>query len=142
MLKSVVKQWEKNKHKIRERFLVSDIPNSYVDLVKFLFRNVLTAVEEGTHYDTEGITVVDDGDSQGTLIFIIPMDTYQPTISEYMMTYVFYGSCSGCDALESILCDDGDREQQISDLTSLCLNLVQNTRYLDYKMNTEDAISE
>jgi hypothetical protein len=48
------------------------------------------------------MTVIDDGDYQGTQIFIIPTDTYQPSVKDYVMTDTYYGSCSGCDTLQAI----------------------------------------
>lgn len=48
--------------------------------------------------DVERIHQIDDGDWQGTLVFVIAAVGYQP--NAYWVTKVGYGSCSGCDALE------------------------------------------
>lgn len=65
-------------------------------------------------------------------MYLIPFKTYQPCEYEYLMTYVNYGSCSGCDTLESIL-SDGEYNskvptvQQLKDYMSLCRDLINNT---------------
>lgn len=84
----------------------------------------------GKEWDAENITVVDNGDYQGTQLFLIPRDTYQPSESEYLMTYVGYGSCSGCDTLQAIQdwsIDDRLLEpEQVEDFMKLCKDLVTN----------------
>lgn len=50
----------------------------------------------------ENITAVNDGDYQGTLIFLIPTRTSQPGAGDYLMTDISYGSCSLCDTLQAI----------------------------------------
>ena len=73
---------------------------------------------------------MDNGDYQGTLLFLIPCDTYQPSEYEYLLTYVGYGSCSGCDALMSIQSDGDYGEKltngQVRDIMCLCLNIIAN----------------
>jgi hypothetical protein len=73
------------------------------------------------------ITVIDNGDYQGTQIFIIPLDEYQPDISSYVYTHTYYGSCSGCDTLQGISTYDDDEpsEEQIKDYMELALHLLQ-----------------
>ena len=54
----------------------------------------------------------------------------QPSESEYLMTYVGYGSCSGCDTLQAIQdwsIDDRLLEpEQVEDFMKLCKDLVTN----------------
>ena len=82
----------------------------------------------GDTYDKEKITLIDNGDYQGTQLFMIPLDTYQPSASEYLLTYVSYGSCSGCDTLLSIQdWNDGKlTDSQVKDFMGLCKDLVCN----------------
>lgn len=62
-------------------------------------------------------------DYQGTLLYMIPFDTYQPNESEYLMTYVGYGSCSGCDTLQYIqMCVNKD-DLCINDFMTLCRDI-------------------
>lgn len=71
---------------------------------------------------------IDDGDYQGTLIYLIPFNSYQPDPEDYRMTFAWYGSCSGCDALQSAQSwGDGKlTEQQVKDFMSICKDLICN----------------
>ena len=104
---------------------------SYEDLVKITFETIYNSYEESDHdkLDLDAITVIDNGDYQGTLLFVIPYKCYQPSESEHIMTYIGYGSCSGCDALEAAKDWSGIEkltEQQISDFMNICKDLVCN----------------
>ena len=78
--------------------------------------------------DCEKISVVNNSDYEGTLLFLIPFNTYQPDASEYLITYVDYGSCSCCDTLERIrMYESGaPSEQQVADFMKLCKDIVTN----------------
>ena len=75
--------------------------------------------------DPERIHEIDDGDYQGTLVYIIGDDSYQP--NQYWYVRIAYGSCSGCDTLESIRNYDGGppKESQVDDYMTLCLHIIQ-----------------
>lgn len=136
MLKFCVEQWNKNKDKLME-----DIKNNYVEYNNSNYINLVKKVvdiifNEGNNsyyqFDSKNITEIDNGDYQGTLLYMIPKKTYQPSEDEYLMTFVNYGSCSGCDTLQAIQTwNFGDEEvasnEFIDDMMALCLNLVQNT---------------
>jgi hypothetical protein len=98
----------------------------YSDIVRI----VIDAIHED-HGDQNpnAISEIDDGDYQGTLLFVIPEDTYQPY--DYWYVRVFYGSCSGCDTLQSILYESDSKEQQINDLFTLALHIFQWLKKLD-----------
>lgn len=135
MLKFCVEQWDKNKEKLRkdiENNLKDYNSNSYDYMVKKVVELIFN--DENSNYsetfDHENITEIDDGDYQGTLLYVIPKKTYQPSEHEYLMTYVGYGSCSGCDTLQAIQEWDSDninKDQFIKDIMELCLDIVQNT---------------
>lgn len=139
MLKFCVEQWDKNKGKL-ERDIQENISKYnelyYKDLVKKVVSLVLndTDVDYNDDWDSENITEIDNGDYQGTLLYLIPLKTYQPSESEYLMTYVGYGSCSGCDTLQSVQMwyfdedevDNKNKEKFVKDMMDLCLNLIQN----------------
>ena len=89
-LRTLTHNWEDElTYKKMVQGLVNIIINPYIDELETL--------------DADLMTVIDNGDYQGTEIFIIPEDTYQPSIDEYVYTYVAYGSCSGCDTLLNAL---------------------------------------
>lgn len=137
MLKILYEKWEKNREALKSA--ISRIPDvselEYKDLVKLTFSAIYndgddTDIPYG--YKSLGldhITMIDNGDYQGTLLFLIPFKTYQPSESEYLMTYVGYGSCSGCDTLLSIVDYQYGpaTERQVSDLLALCKDIVTNT---------------
>lgn len=135
MLKILVKKWDKNKEKLRK--VLSETINciEYKDLVKLTFSTIYNDGDESFEYpyrelNCNRITEIDNGDYQGTLLFLIPFKTYQPCEYEYLMTYVNYGSCSGCDTLLAITDDNWNRrfsDKQVSDLLILCKDIITNT---------------
>ena len=137
MLQDIIKQWDANKARLEEYFKTTEQKEycvSYLDIVKKIFELVLTE----KHYQPEKITVVDDGDYQGTQIFLIPEGTYQPSVDEYIITHTYYGSCSGCDTLQGINgYEDGlPTDEQVKDYMVLALHLVQRMKRLkDEKSN-------
>lgn len=135
MIKFCVMQWDKNKNRLQEALKDDCSLNScnYLYLVKKVVELVLNDEKAENSYeyekwDFDRITEINDGDYQGTLLFLIPRRTYQPGAGEYLMTYSYYGSCSGRDALQAIQ-DWGDNpptEAQLRDYMSLCLHLIEN----------------
>lgn len=133
MLDYVVKQWDANKHLLEEYF--KNTPQSEYDSYKAILEKIyeLVVIEKnGDEMDYKKMTVIDDGHYQGTLIFITPTNTYQPSEENYLITHVYYGSCSGCDTLEAIHhYDDGlPSEKQVRDYMMLALHLIQNMKEL------------
>lgn len=136
MIKYCLQKWDTNKEKLREFLRTQKGLNdcNYLDLVIAVVENVLNPSDNDYDYkwDYKHITEIDNGDYQGTLLFLIPLDTYQPCEHEYLITYVGYGSCSGCDALMSIQeCWNGDgclTEIQIKDYMSLCKDILTNIK--------------
>jgi hypothetical protein len=129
MIPEIINQWEENKWKLKEYFQTTEQPQygSYRVIVEKLFELVIDG------FLPEKITVIDDGDYQGTLIFLIPKDTYQPNSDDYIVTDTYYGSCSGCDTLQGISSyDDGlPTDEQVSEYMLLALHLVQKMRWLN-----------
>ena len=136
MIKEFCLAWEKNKDKLEEYFRKTrqEEYGNYEDLVKLLFDIVINPSIECDHYrlDTENILVIDDGDYQGTQVFILHRDQYQPSVEDYVYTNTYYGSCSGCDTLLSINeYEDGlPSESQVNDYMYLCLHLLQRCHYM------------
>jgi len=107
----------------------------YGDIVKAIVKLVLNDENDPSYknYDGDNITVVNNGDYQGTLLFIIPLDTYQPEARDYLVTFVDYGSCSGCDALQSIESENYNNsysESQLGKLMTLALHLIQRMKFI------------
>lgn len=99
-------------------------PSSYDDIVKAVVSVVTNDDYEAI--DPERIHCIDDGDYQGTLLFVIAAKGYQP--SDYWYVKVGYGSCSGCDTLEGIKNhrdDEPATEEQIGEYMTLALHIVQ-----------------
>ena len=133
MLKYCLTQWDKNENKLKEVLSKNTELNDYITLVKLTFDTIFNFNNEcGVELNIERITEIDNGNYQGTLLYLIPFKTYQPCEYEYLMTYVGYGSCSGCDTLKSILSDGeyGNKvptDKQLKDYMALCRDLISNT---------------
>ena len=129
----LVKLWDANKHLLK-KWLTENHPNNYKHLVEKLFELVIndTDVDNYTNYDISNMTVIDDGEYQGTQIFIIPQKTYQPSRKDYLITDTCYGSCSGCDTLQAIRGYDVDKptENQVNEYMTLALHLIQKMKPL------------
>ena len=135
MIKEFVEKWEKNKQNLEQYFLSTRQKeySSYKDIVRALFDKVINIDEyEEDKFDIQNIVEINDGDYQGTEIFILHKDTYQPEVEDYVYTNTYYGSCSGCDTLLAISsCDDDipDKEQ-VKEYMTLALHLLQKCKYM------------
>ncbi len=136
MIKEFCLAWEKNKDKLEEYFRKTrqEEYGNYEDLVKLLFDIVINPSIESDYYrfDTENILVIDDGDYQGTQVFILHRDQYRPSVEDYVYTNTYYGSCSCCDTLLGIsgCSDELPSESQVNDYMDLCLHLLQKCHYM------------
>lgn len=98
---------------------------TYLDLVKIVTKVILGEEQ----WNINKIHEIDDGDYQGTLIFLIPSTGYQPTNNEYLITYIGYGSCSVCDTLMSIqnsYPNEVQKEEKIKEYMHLCRDIIMN----------------
>lgn len=132
MIKDFVDAWDCNKDRLEEYFKTHKMSeyDRYEKLVKILFDEVINPYlsDKGKDiYDTEEITVIDNGEYQGTQLFALHIETYQPASYEYVLTYQEYGSCSGCDLLQGIQVYDSSLpdEEQVKEHMTLCLHLLQ-----------------
>lgn len=135
MIKYCYEKWNKNKG-VLEGTLRGMSGNDlqqygYENLLKLTINCILNDGVMGVpRWNTDRITLIDDGDYQGTLLFLIPEETYQPSAHEYLMTYIYYGSCSGCDTLQNIQIDlynsDPVSEETISEFMALCKDFIMN----------------
>jgi len=130
MIEAAIKNWESNKHKLEQKLIeLGDDPN-YEELVKLTIETIITDEEVWGQDvpDPERITQIDHGDYQGTFLFVIAEQGYQP--SKYWYVYVSYGSCSGFDTLQAINMDE-DKGQKIKDYMMLCLHIVQELKVME-----------
>ena len=138
MIKEFVLAWEKNKGSLENylRTHKQEDYDTYKALVKLIFDHVINPEMDKDwrrdEYDTDNILCIDDGNYQGTLLFILHENTYQPDANDYVCTHVYYGSCSGCDTLQGIhhYSDELPTEEQIKDYMQLCLHLLQHCTYM------------
>ena len=128
MIAEFVKVWEENKHLLREEFEKAH-PDEYTDIVRGVIR-VISHIDSYDKPDPNRIHRIDDGEYQGTLVFVIAGHGYQPW--DYWYVKVSYGSCSGCDTLMAI--QDGfnwgednrkPNKQQVDDYMTLALHILQ-----------------
>ena len=131
MIDAFVSAWDSRKDEVEAAFR-ANFPSNYDDIVK-------AVIDILPEYDFDRFHRIDVGDYQGTIIYLVPANTYLP--STYLFIRVSYGSCSGsgCGTLESIrddyrYSDDGDLQTttdgQIKDLMALALHVVQSTKIL------------
>ena len=127
MIPELVAEWESKKNDLRSVW-ESRHPSDYKDLVKETIRAISGATVGYRKLDPERITEIDEGDYQGTLVYVIGETGYQP--STYWAVLVSYGSCSGCDTLQLIrgYGDDTPSEDQVDQYMTLCLHVVQKIR--------------
>lgn len=134
MITELVKSWENHKDELEmdifadeEYYRNADYSDLVKKMVKFIFNT-----EEMTHsyqsYVFNPKNKIDDGDYQGTEIFFVNKDTYQPLETDYIVTFVSYGSCSGCDTLLSA--QNEDLNQMVKDLMTIFLHMIQKSKYL------------
>lgn len=141
MIEEFIKAWNYNKATLEEYLKITEMGkyDNYTTLVKLLFEKVINPYMEISKHKSYNLTrlhVIDDGDYQGTIIYLIPEDYYQPNSFNYVWTCVEYGSCSACDTIRGICEGDEDElpnEQQLKEFMTLCLHLLQHFKKLDTK---------
>lgn len=133
MIKYALKKWDENKDVLRNAIQQTEKDKrctwDYEEIVKLVCRYIFNenVSREEPMINVDGITMIDNGDYQGTLLFMLPFDAYQPAEYEYLMTYVGYGSCSGCDTLQCIQADDETEKEMVDSYLGICKDIVSNT---------------
>lgn len=128
MIQEFIDRFNQQRSSIRAEFAANP-PRQYADLVAVVIKHV--AGDAYGHMDLERIHCIDDGSYQGTLVFVIAAEGYQP--SDYWYVKVSYGSCSGCDTLEAIArhSDEPATKQQLNDYMTLALHIVQGLKRME-----------
>ena len=126
MIPEFIKAFDAKRADLKAGFLAAR-PESYQDIV----RAVITVISDPSAHrspDPERIHIIDDGDYQGMLLFVVGATGSQP--SDYWYVAVEYGSCSGCDTLEAIgnYSSDAVTEEQADEYVTLALHIVQGLR--------------
>ena len=124
MIKEIVDKWEANKELIRQAFILKQ-PENYGELVG----TVIAHITNGVGPDPQRIHEIDDGDYQGTLLYVIASKGYQP--SSYYYCKISYGSCSGCDTLQAVMFDSDNKDKEIEGYVQLALHVVQNLKEME-----------
>ena len=123
-------KWYRNKSVLKEALLKDKELRTceYKRLVELVVKYILNNSQESDdcEWNASKITEINDGDYEGTLLYVIPKECYQPEEYEYLMTFVSYGSCSGCDTLQGIQCYGRDDDVPIKDFMTLCRDIVSN----------------
>lgn len=130
MIKFCLNRWDDNNKKLREVIANTPVETrqnwDYRDLVYL----VATTVYEFELPGVRSIVYGGECSYEGTLVFLIPMDDSPFTEREWLMSYIGYGSCTVCDTLQSIQCDDGDPDSDIDAVDlymNICRDIVSNT---------------
>lgn len=126
MIDTFVKVWDDRNDELRVQFSQTR-PDSYGGIVKAVIEMLdrgLTGLSSYNKPDPERIHVIDDGDYQGTLVYVIGAQGYQP--DSYWSFLCGYGSCSGCDTFQAIE-EWGDEisENEVKGYMMLALHVIQ-----------------
>lgn len=123
MIEAFVKAWDARKGEIEAKFR-KERPGGYKYIVRAVVEILSDPEDRYGSPDPDRIHQIDDGDYQGTLVFVIGASGYQP--SDYWYVMVGYGSCSGCDTLQAIQgWDDEISEEEVAGTMTLALHILQ-----------------
>ena len=135
MIQMYIDKFQKNKSRL-SKYLKATPQSEYDTYKALLIKTIELCLQDDDDLsweslDTKRITEIDDGDYQGTLLYLIPCSTYQPSEYEYVTTYVGYGSCSGCDTLLGISNYGWDlpTDNQVNLYLTLCLHMVEHMEW-------------
>lgn len=123
MINEFIKRLFENTKQLENKFRLKH-PDDYKELVKWVIESI--TLDEGYNLcpDPEIIHEINDGNYQGTLVYLIPEKGYQPSTYYYVM--IDYGSCSVCDTLGHIEASNNENpDQQVKDYMTLALHIVQ-----------------
>lgn len=128
MINEFVKKFEQKKSEIEAVFKTRH-PVDYMDVVSLVI-GILGSENKYESPDKERIYEINDGDYQGTLVYVIGANGYQP--DKYWYVKVGYGSCSVCDTLEAIREYSNNRptDEQVKDYMTLALHIIQGLKLM------------
>ena len=131
MIKKFIEIWNAHKNELIQKFDEEKFPHSNKQVVEGLVELLHEHCNDYSVPDPERIHHIDDGDYQGTDVFVIGGTGYQP--HKYWVVKQYYGSCSGCDQLLAIssdyrLGDDEEKKQALKDIEKYTLNILQSMK--------------
>lgn len=141
MITEIIQKWEENKHKLEEYFKTTkqEAYQSYENILRKIFELCINVSDiNDENFNLDKLYVIGDDGYSGTIIFIIPINTYSPDLDDYIITNTYYGSCSGCDTLLSISHHNDEvvpNEEQLKEYMTLALHLVQKMKWLSDEKN-------
>ena len=115
MLKYCVDQQEKNKENLRSAFENCDIYSDYDAFARLVIENIFPK------WKNYKLDIQYYAEYQGEVVFFIHSDTWSK--EELFLSYLSYGSCSGCDALKAAT---EISETRVNDMMAIALNFIQN----------------
>lgn len=129
MITEFIDKFQEIKPRLLEQFSKEE-PDDYQDIFKQTIKMMFEKSDDtyscnSETPDFERITVIDDGDYQGTLVFVVASKGYQP--SDYWATQVDYGSCSGCDTFQSYS-DYDNPEQSAPEMATMALHMIESMK--------------
>ena len=126
MITEYVDRFQEIKQELLEYFSKEE-PSSYEAILEktleFMFPN-----KDYGDPDYSNIHIIDDGDYQGTLIFVIPEYGYQPY--KYWSVKVAYGSCSGCDTYRAYSTWGEDPQESAPHMLTMAMHMIQSIKEL------------
>jgi hypothetical protein len=134
MIMDFVKAFDTQRDALHAKYTQTP-PQSYLEIVTDLVTIIHQGLPDSVYYgpDPTRITSIDHGEFQGTLVFVIGAEGYQP--STYWYTMVDYGSCNGCDTLQGIEIDHDDTPEGVSgratDYVTLALHMLQRMKQME-----------
>lgn len=132
MIKEFVDKYMENRAQVEAEFR-TNWPGGYKEIVETVIRAINPNPERygSGKPDASRVHEIDDGSYQGTLVYVIGSEGYQP--SEYYFVKVGYGSCSGCDTLQAIrswASSKSPTDDEMKHLMTLALHVVQGIKPL------------
>ena len=129
MITEFIDKFQEIKPRLLEQFSKEE-PEDYSDIFKQTIKMMFEESEDtyssnSKTPDFERITIIDDGDYQGTLVFVVASKGYQP--SDYWATQVAYGSCSGCDTFQSYS-DYDNPEISAPEMVTMALHMIESMK--------------
>ena len=127
MILQFIERFQEIKLELLEQFCQKE-PESYEDIfkqtIKMMFENSEDTYScDSETPDYERITVIDNGDYQGTLVFVVASKSYQP--NDYWVSTVDYGSCSGCDTYQAYSTYDENPEESAPHMLTMALHMIE-----------------
>lgn len=130
MLKILLEKWDKNKGLLEEKLRNKPMNYKYKDLVKLTFDTIYNS-DKTNYWDKMRIVKTVGGkEYSGDYVFLLNFGHDDEKVETMLITYVEYGSCSGCDTLLRIIeWHEGKKpdENQLKDLMLLCKDIITNT---------------